>query len=125
MQKSHKNKIDTENSIEYSTCKVKETPVHFLLNCKEYDTEQAKLENDIKEIFYKNNCHKLNITIDELLGECDFPSQDAIIVRKKVEEFILATGKEIQKEKNIVIKFFLVNFFMHLFLFFSFFSFNI
>ena len=66
-----------------STYKVKETPVHFLLNCKEYDTERAKLEKDIKEIFYKNNCHKLNITIDDLLGECDLPSQDTIIVRKK------------------------------------------
>ena len=76
-----------------STYKVKKTPVHFLLNCKEYDTERAKLEKGIKEI-YKNNSHELNITID-LLGECDLPSQDAIIVRKKVEEFILVTGKEI------------------------------
>ena len=65
---------------------MKETPVHFLLNCKEYDTEQAKLEKDIKEIFYKNNSHELNITTD-LLGECDLPFQDAIIVRKKVEEY--------------------------------------
>ena len=76
-----------------STYKVKKTPVHFLLNCKEYDTERAKLEKGIKEI-YKNNSHELNITID-LLGECDLPSQDAIIVRKKVEEFILVTGEEI------------------------------
>ena len=37
----------------------------------------------------------MNITIDDILGECDLPSQDAVIVRKKVEEFILATGKEI------------------------------
>ena len=95
MLKGHKSKIDTETSPECSTCKVKETPVHFLLNCKEYDTEWAKLEKDIKEIFYKNNCHKLNITIDDLLGECDLPSQDAIIIRKKVKEFILATRKEI------------------------------
>ena len=95
MIKGHKSKIDTETSPECSTCKVKETPEHFLLNCKEYDTERAKLEKDVKEIFYKNNCHKLNITIDDLLGECDLPSQDAFIARKKVEEFILATGKEI------------------------------
>ena len=74
---------------------MKKTPVHFPLDCKEFDTERAKLERDIKEIFYKNNCHKLNITRDDLLGECDIPPQDAIIVRKKVEEFILATGKEI------------------------------
>ena len=90
--KGHQNKIDTETSQECSTCKVKETPEHFLLNCKEYDTEWAKLENDIKET-YKNNCHKLNITADDLLGECDLPSQDAIIVRKKVEEFNLASGR--------------------------------
>ena len=64
MLKGHKSKIDTETSPECSTCKVKETPVHFLLNCKEYDTEWAKLEEDIKEIFYKNNCHRLNITMD-------------------------------------------------------------
>ena len=97
----------------------------FYLNSKEYDTEQAKLEKDIKEIFYKNNCHRLNITIDDVLGECDLPSQDAILVRKKVGDFILATGKEIQKKKKrkkIVIKLFLLNFFlnyfMDLFLFF-------
>ena len=57
MLKGHKSKIDTETSPECSTCKVKETPIHFLLNCKEYDTERAKLEKDIKEIFYKSNCH--------------------------------------------------------------------
>ena len=73
---------------------MKETPGRFLLNCKEYDTERAKLEKDIKEIFYKNNSHKRNITIDDLLGECDILSQDAIVVRKIVENFILATGKE-------------------------------
>ena len=73
---------------------MKETPGRFLLNCKEYDTERAKLEKDIKEIFYKNNCHKRNITIDDLLGECDILSQDAIVVRKIVENFILETGKE-------------------------------
>ena len=70
-------------------------PRTFSFKLKEYDTQRAKLEKDVKEIFYKNNCHKLNITIDDLLGECDLPSQDAFIARKKVEEFILATGKEI------------------------------
>ena len=34
-------------------------------------------------------------SIDDLLGKCDLSSQDAIIVRKKVEDFILATGNEI------------------------------
>ena len=52
--------------------------------------EWAKLEKDIKKIFHKNNCHKLNITIEGLLGECHLPSQDAVLVREKV-----ATGKEI------------------------------
>ena len=47
-----------------------------------FKLQRAKLEKDIKEIFYKNNCHKLNITIDDLLGECDLPSQDAIIGKK-------------------------------------------
>ena len=37
--------------------------LHFLLNSNEYDTEQAKLENDLKKIFYKNNCPKLNSII--------------------------------------------------------------
>ena len=95
MLKGHKSKNDTETSSEYSTFKVKEIPEDFLLNCKEYDTERAKLEKDIKKIFYKNNCCKLNITIEDLLGECDLPSQDAVIVRKKVKEFLLAPGKEI------------------------------
>ena len=74
MLKGHKSKIDTETCPECSTCKVKETPVHFLLNCKEYDTERAKLEKGIKEIFYKNNSPKLNITINDLLRECDLLS---------------------------------------------------
>ena len=75
---------------------MKETLEYFHLNCKEYDTQQPKLEKDIKKILLqKKNCRKLNITIEELLGECDLPFQDAVIVRKKVEEFILATGKEI------------------------------
>ena len=57
-----KAKLTLKPSPECSTYKVKKTPAHFLLNCKEYDTEQAKLEKDIKKI-YKNNSHKLNITI--------------------------------------------------------------
>ena len=124
MLEGHKSKIDIEISLECSTCKVKETPEH--LNCKEYDTEWAQLEKDVKEIFYKNNYHKMNITIDDILGECDLPSQDAVIVRKKVEEFILATGKEIWNGKNKnKTKFFLLKFFVHLFLFLSLFCLNI
>ena len=97
---------------------MKETPELFLLNCKEYDTEQAKLEKDIKEIFYKNNCHKLNTTTDDLFGECDIPSEDAVIVRKKMQEFILVTGKEIENQnKNIMIKFFLLKFFIYVFIY--------
>ena len=65
--KGHKSKIDTETSLEWSTCKVKDTPEHSLLNCKEYDTERAKLEKDTKQIFYTNNFHKLNISIGDLL----------------------------------------------------------
>ena len=72
---------------------MKETPEYFLLNSKEYDTEQPKLEKEVKKIIYKNNCNKLNITVDDLLGECDLPSQDTVIARKKMEVFILATEK--------------------------------
>ena len=46
--------------------------------------------------FLQKQLPKLNITIEDLLGESDFQSQDAIIVRKKVKEFNLETGKEIQ-----------------------------
>ena len=66
-----------------------------------YDTERTNLENDIKEIFYKNNCHKLNITIDDLLGECDLPSQDAIIVRKKLKEFSGNMKRNLKGKKNL------------------------
>ena len=98
---------------------MKETPELFLLNCKEYDMEQAKLEKDIKGIFYKNNCHKLNTTTDDLFGECDLPSEDAVIGRKKMQEFILATGKEIENQnKNAMIKFFLLKFFIYVFFYF-------
>ena len=72
MLKGHKSKTDTETSPECSTCKAKEIPEHFLLNCKEYNTYQAKLEKDIKKIFHKNNCHKLNSIV-------------TAIVRKKLE----------------------------------------
>ena len=72
---------------------MKETPEYFLLNSKEYDTEQPKLEKEVKKIIYKNNCNKLNITIDDLFGECDLSSQDTVIARKKMEVFILATEK--------------------------------
>ena len=81
--------------------------------------EQSKLEKDIKGIFYKNNCHKLNTTTDDLFGECDLPSEDAVIGRKKMQEFILATGKEIENQnKNAMIKFFLIKFFIYLFFYF-------
>ena len=90
MLKGHKSKTDTKTSPECSTFKVKETPE----DCKEYISERAKLQKDIKKIFYKNNSHKLNITIEDLLVECDLPSQDAVRVWKKVE-CILSTGKEI------------------------------
>ena len=46
--KGHKSKIDSGTCPGRSTYKAKETPEHFLLNCKEYDTEPAKLENEIK-----------------------------------------------------------------------------
>ena len=95
MLKGHKSKTDTKTSPECSPWKVKENPEQLLLNCKEYDTEREKLEKNIKQIFCKSNCHKLNITIDDILGECDLPCKDAVIVREKVEEFIPATGKEI------------------------------
>ena len=69
-------------------------PRTFSFKLQRIDTERAKLENDIKKIFYKTGCPKLNIPIEDLLGERDLPFQDAVIVRKKVEEFILASGKE-------------------------------
>ena len=129
MLKGHKSKTDTETSSECCTCNVKETPEHFLLKCKEYDTEQTKLEKDIKEVFYKNNCHKLNITLlDDLLGGCDLPSQDTIIGEKwkslfRQQEKKFKKSKE--KGKKIVIKLFCLNFFMYLFPFLSFFCLNI
>lgn len=97
-------------------------PTWLLFDCKEFDTESAKLEKDIKKIFYKNNCHKLTIAIKVLLGECDLPSQKAAIVNKQVE----------MKTKNTVIKFFndyrpgyIYSFFHFLFSFFLFFCLNI
>ena len=41
-----------------------------------------------------------NIIVEDLLVECDLPSQDAVIVRKNVEGFILAAGNEIFKIKT-------------------------
>ena len=49
MLKGHESKNDTETYSQYSTFQVKETPEDFLLSCKEYDTERAKLEKDIKK----------------------------------------------------------------------------
>ena len=54
-----------------------------------------KTRKEYKANLLQKQCHKLNITIDDILGECDLPCKDAVIVRKKVEEFIPATEKEI------------------------------
>ena len=128
MLKGHKSKIDSETAPQ-NACKVRKTPEHFLLNCKEYDKDQAKLEKDIKKIFYKNNCHKMSITIEDLLGECDLSSQDAAIFRKKAERVYSGNRKRNLKlkHKNIVIKFFVLKFFIYLciYLFFSFYFISI
>ena len=47
MLKGHRNKTDTETFPECSTCKVKETSEHFLLNCKEYDTQNEQNQKRI------------------------------------------------------------------------------
>ena len=39
MLQGHKRKTDTETFPECSTRHITETPGHFLLNCKEYDTQ--------------------------------------------------------------------------------------
>ena len=88
---------------------MKGTPDYFHLYCKEYDLEQAKLEKDIKEIFCKNNCHKLNITIDGILGEHDHTSQDAVIGKKWKSLFWQQETKS--KVEKKVIKLFLLKFF--------------
>ena len=59
------------------------------------------MKQNKQKIFYKNNCHTLNITIDNLLGECGLPSKDVGIVRKKVEEFILAKEKKFKIKTKI------------------------
>ena len=80
-----------------------ETPDHFLLNCKEHDTERAKLEKYIKKTFYKNNYHKLNTYIKELLGEYDLPSQYAVISGNGKRNLKL-------KHESTVMKFFVLKF---------------
>ena len=62
--------IESESEILLS----ERNPRIFFFNSKVYNTGRAKLENDVKDIFYKNECPKLNNTIKDLLGECDFPS---------------------------------------------------
>ena len=73
MLKGHKSKIDTETSPKCSTYKVKETPTILFLNCKEFDKKWAKLVKDIMKMFCKNNCHKLSITKEDLLGKLFVP----------------------------------------------------
>ena len=66
---------------------------YFRLKCKEYDRERINLEKDRnllqQHLPSTEHCH------EDLLRECDLTSQDTVIVRKKVEEFMLETGNEI------------------------------
>ena len=91
--KEHKSKIDPEVQPEFTFCKVKETPEHFLLNCAEFGKERAKLEKLVKELYNNKKIGKLHIDLDDLLG--DLPIQERIIIRKSAEKFLLSTQKEI------------------------------
>ena len=79
----------------------------FFLNCKDYDKERAKLEKHIKKIFYKNNYHKLSITIENLLGEYDLSSLGAAIIRKNGRVYSGKGKRNLKlKHENTVIKLF-------------------
>ena len=93
--KGHKSKIDPEIQPEFTFCKVKETPEHFLLNCVEFGKERAKLEKLVKESYNNKKIGKSHIDLDDLLGEGDLPIQESIIIRKSAEKFLLSTQKEI------------------------------
>ena len=41
---------------------------------------------------------KSHIDLDDLLGECDLPIQESIIIRKSKEKFLLSTQKNIASE---------------------------
>ena len=91
--KGHKSKIDPEIQPEFTFCKVKETPEHFLLNCVEFGKERAKLEKLVKESYNNKKIGKSHIDLDDLLGEGDLSIQESI--RKSAEKFLLSTQKEI------------------------------
>ena len=52
---------------------------------------------------------KSHIDLDDLLGECDLPIQESIIIRKSKEKFLLSTQKNIAS-KNLR-NFLYINFF--------------
>ena len=93
--KGHKSKTEPEIQPEFTFCKVKETPEHFLLNCVEFGKERAKLEKLLKELYNNKKIGKSHIDLDDLLGVGDLHIQDSIIIRKSAEKFLLSTQKEI------------------------------
>ena len=47
-----------------------------------------KTRKGYKENLLKQLPYKFNITMEDILGECDLPPQNGFLVRKEVEEFI-------------------------------------
>ena len=78
-----------------SAFKVKETPEHFLLNCKEFENERNEPENNVRKISYQNSKSRPYITLEDLLGECDLPTEGSVKIRILLEEFLLKIQKEI------------------------------
>ena len=68
----------------------------------------SKTRKGNKGNFYKNNCHKFNITIYDPLGECDLLWKSLFWQQEK--EFKMKKKKE-KRKKIIVTNFFLLNFF--------------
>ena len=55
MLRGHKHKIDPETPLECSTCNIKETPHHFLFDCKDHNKGRAKLFSYIRGLFENNH----------------------------------------------------------------------
>ena len=91
----HKSKIDLETNPKCDICKVNETPTHYLLECGKYDTQRAHLIKQISPILSKNGHIPQNLSLQLLLGEHNFNSDDSELIRAEIGNYFMTTKQEI------------------------------
>ena len=95
MLNQHKSKIDQDIQPKCEVCLVNETPIYYLLHCSKFDIQRAKLMKIISHVLRKNSLCPFNVSLEELLGEHNFNTEDSKIVRGELEKYFDSAKKEI------------------------------